>query len=97
MEGKGYFYDFFVGFLLQVDEVPFARITGEVIVADKIGDSTRAAGILQDNLKNGFIYLPFMVQELKKWDKNTSSDDFNNAVLQMVIKLKETYKPGKVN
>ena len=67
---------------------------GEVIVADKIGDSTRAVSILQDNLKNGFIYLPFMVQELKKWDKNTSSDNFNNAVLQMMVKLKEAYKPA---
>ena len=26
MQTEGYFYDFFVGFLLQVDEVPFARI-----------------------------------------------------------------------
>jgi hypothetical protein len=68
---------------------------GEVIVAEKIGDSTRATSSLQDNLKNGFIYLPFMVQELKKWDKNTSSDNFNNAVLQMMMKLKEAYKPAK--
>ncbi len=70
---------------------------GEVIVADKIGDSTRAVGILQDNLKNGFIYLPFMVQELKNWDKNTSADDFNNAVLQMMMKLKEVYRPAMAN
>jgi len=63
---------------------------GEIIVAEKIGDSARAVSILQDNLKSGFIYLPFMVQELKKWDKNASSDNFNNAVLQMMMKLKET-------
>jgi len=68
---------------------------GEVIVAEKIGDSTRAVSSLQDNLNNGFIYLPFLVQELKKWDKNPSSDNFNNAVLQMMIKLKEAYKPAK--
>src|SRR6186713_2605571 len=68
---------------------------GEVIVADKIGDSTRAVIILQDNLKKGFIYLPFMVQELQKWDRNTSSGDFDNAVLQMMMKLKEAYKPSK--
>ena len=67
---------------------------GEVIVAGKIGDSTRAVSILQDNLKKGFIYLPFMVQELKRWDKNTSSNDFNNAVLKMIMKLKEAYKPN---
>jgi hypothetical protein len=66
---------------------------GEVIVAEKIGDSSRAVSSLQDNLKNGFIYLPFMVQELKKWDKNSSSDNFNTAVLQMMMKLKEAYKP----
>lgn len=68
---------------------------GEVIVADKIGDSTRAISVLQDNVKNGFIYLPFMVQELKKWDRNTSSNNFNNAVLQMMLKLKEAYQPEK--
>ena len=67
---------------------------GEVIVADKIGDSSRAVSILQDNLKNGFIYLPFMVQELKKWDKSTSPDNFNDAVLRMMVKLKEVYKPA---
>ncbi len=65
---------------------------GEVIVAEKIGDSARAVSILQDNLKNGFVYLPFMVQELKKWDKS-NPDDFNHEVLQMMIKLKEAYKP----
>jgi hypothetical protein len=67
---------------------------GEVIVAEKIGDSTRAVSSLQDNVKSGFIYLPFMVQELKKWDRDASSDDFNNAVLQMMMKLKEAYKPA---
>ena len=65
--------------------------SGEVIIAEKIGDSTRAVSMLQDNVKNSFIYLPFMVQELKKWDKNTSANDFNNAVLQMMMKLKEAY------
>lgn len=65
---------------------------GEVIVAEKIGDSVRAVNILQGNLKDKFIYLPFMVQELKKWDKRTSSGDFNNEVLQLMMKLKEAYK-----
>jgi len=71
--------------------------TGEVIVAEKIGDSARAVTMLQDNVKNGFIYLPFMVQELKKWDKNPSTVSFNEAVVQMMYKLKETYKPTKTN
>ncbi|WP_162915394.1 DUF4932 domain-containing protein [Paraflavitalea soli] len=70
---------------------------GEVIVAEKIGDSTRAVSMLQSNIKSGFIYLPFMVQELKKWDKSNSSVDFNNEVLQMIVKLKEAYKPAKMN
>jgi Domain of unknown function (DUF4932) len=65
---------------------------GEVIIAEKIGDSTRAISILQDNVKNGFIYLPFMVQELKKWDQRPSPVDFNHAVLEMMLRLKETYK-----
>ncbi len=68
---------------------------GEVIVAEKIGDSARAASSLQDNINKGFIYLPFMVQELKEWDKHTSSGNFNEAVLQMMRKLKEAYKPAK--
>jgi len=66
---------------------------GEVIVAEKIGDSARAVKSMQDNVNNGFIYLPFMVQELKKWDKNPAGVSFNEAVLQMMLKLKETY-PG---
>lgn len=68
---------------------------GEVIVAEKIGDSARAVDIEKGNLKSGFIYLPFMVQELKKWDKGTASGDFNTTVLQMMMKLKEAYKPAK--
>lgn len=65
---------------------------GEVIVAEKIGDSTRAVSILQGNVKDGFIYLPFMVQELKKWDKNPSSGNFNDEVVRMMRRLKEAYR-----
>lgn len=69
---------------------------GEFIIAEKIGDSARAVAGMHENINNGFIYLPFMVQELKEWDKNPAGLSFNEAVLQMILKLKYTYKPGTI-
>lgn len=65
---------------------------GEVIIAEKLGDSARAKTIMQDNIQNGFKYLPFLVAELKAWDKNPSSGtSFNDAVLSAIKKLKTAY------
>lgn len=67
---------------------------GEVIIAEKLGDSARAKTIMQDNIQNGFKYLPFLVAELKAWDKNPSTSmSFNHAVLAAMEKLKTAYRP----
>lgn len=66
---------------------------GEVIIARKLGNAKEAKKILQDNAKAKFIYLPTIVQELEKYDKNKSRyksyDDFVPSVIE---KLKVTYK-----
>lgn len=61
--------------------------TGEVIVAEKLGDSARAVTIMRENVDKGFIYLPFLVKELKAWDKNPAGVSFNDAVLHSLRKL----------
>ncbi|MFT3827893.1 MAG: DUF4932 domain-containing protein [Chitinophagaceae bacterium] len=66
---------------------------GEAIIAEKIGDSTRAQIFIQDAIKSGFIYVPFIVNELKQWDKNNGTDaSFDEAVLNTVKKLAIAYK-----
>ena len=66
---------------------------GEVIIARKLGDTKQAEKILQDNVKAKFIYLPTIVEELEKYDKNKnvykSYDDFVPLVIE---KLKIAYK-----
>jgi hypothetical protein len=66
---------------------------GEVIIAEKLGDTARAKTIMQENVNNGFKYLPFLVAELKAWDKNPSSGMlFNEAVIVAMEHLKQAYK-----
>jgi len=45
---------------------------GEVIVAEKLGDTAGARKGMEDNLKGGFIYLPFIVEKLRAYDKDKS-------------------------
>jgi hypothetical protein len=66
---------------------------GEAIVAEKIGDTARVQVFMQDAVKAGFIYVPFIVDELKKWDKNYSAAvSFDEAVLNTVRKLDAQYR-----
>ncbi len=59
---------------------------GEVIIARKLGKTKEAEKILQDNVKAKFIYLPTIVQELEKYDKNKSLyksyDDFVPSIIE---------------
>lgn len=64
---------------------------GEVLVAEKLGDTTAARTILTDNMNTGFIYVPFIVEELRKYDKDKSIT-YRDAVLSTMKKMKETYK-----
>lgn len=66
---------------------------GEAIIAEKIGDTARAKVFIQDAVKAGFIYVPFIVDELKKWDKNYSGAvSYDEAVLNTVRKLDTQYR-----
>lgn len=66
---------------------------GEVIIAEKLGDTTRAQLFMQDAVKAGFIYLPFIVKELKQWDKNYSTDaSFDSAVFNTLKSLDSACK-----
>lgn len=59
---------------------------GEVIIARKLGNTKEAEKLLQDNVKAKFIYLPTIVQELEKYDKNKSLyksyDDFVPSIIE---------------
>jgi hypothetical protein len=66
---------------------------GEIIITRKLGNAAKASQMLEDNVKAKFIYLPDIVQELEKYDKNKSQyksyDDFVPAVVE---KLKMIYR-----
>jgi hypothetical protein len=48
---------------------------------------------MQDAVKEGFIYVPFIVDELKKWDKNyPAAVPFDEAVLNTMRKLDAQYR-----
>ena len=59
---------------------------GEVIIARKLGNTKEAEKLLKDNVNAKFIYLPAIVQELEKYDKNKrlykSYDDYVPAIIE---------------
>lgn len=61
---------------------------GEVMIARNLGDPATADKTLNDNVKSGFIYLPEIVAELEKYDKDkgrySSYDDFVPLVLDQL-------------
>lgn len=62
---------------------------GEVIIARKLGNTKEAEKILEDNLKAKFVYLPSIVTELEKYDKNKNHyKSYDNAVSVIIKKLK---------
>ena len=66
---------------------------GEVIIARKLGNAKEAEKILKDNAKAKFIYLPTIVEELEKYDKNKSvNKSYDDFVPLVIEKLKVTYK-----
>jgi len=62
---------------------------GEVIIARRLGDTTYANKMIEDNVKTRFIYLPAIVKQLEIYDSNRalypSYDDF---VARVVTNLK---------
>ncbi|MDR3713646.1 MAG: DUF4932 domain-containing protein [Puia sp.] len=66
---------------------------GEVIVARKLGHPAEADKMLQDCVRARFIYVPFIVKELERYDAGTDPgknyDDFIKTVLE---DLKEANK-----
>ncbi|HVU55451.1 MAG TPA: DUF4932 domain-containing protein [Puia sp.] len=66
---------------------------GEVIIAEKLGDTVRAGSLLSDFGKTGFIYVPAIVEVLRKYDKNASLS-YKAAVLAAMQKLKRDRPEG---
>ncbi|PZR29015.1 MAG: hypothetical protein DI535_04720 [Citrobacter freundii] len=64
---------------------------GEYIVAIKLGDTARAKTFLKDAVDAGFIYVPFLADQLQKWDRQVSPVSFDRAVLQAIEQLRLHY------
>ncbi|MDB5118108.1 MAG: hypothetical protein JWQ79_3600 [Mucilaginibacter sp.] len=64
---------------------------GEVMIARKLGDQITADRILNESPKSGYIYLPEIVSELEKYDRNrqqyTSYDAFVPLVVERLKQL----------
>lgn len=66
---------------------------GEVIIARQLGDTSHAEEIIKSNVKEGFIYLPFIVKKLEMFEKDTNlNKNYNAFVVNIMQELKEGYK-----
>lgn len=59
---------------------------GEVIITEKLGDTARAQGLMSDFVNSGFIYVPAIVEELRKYDKDVTLS-YDAAVLATMKKF----------
>jgi len=65
---------------------------GEYLIAEKLGDTARAEIFLKDAKEAGFIYVPFLVKELRIWDKDPAvNKSFDQAVRVAMQHLQEAY------
>jgi hypothetical protein len=66
---------------------------GEVIIAEKLGDTAKAQSLMTDFVNTGFIYVPSIVEEMRAYDKDTSLS-YKAAVLAAMKKLKQERPEG---
>lgn len=64
---------------------------GEVIIARKLGHREEAAQNLRRNVETGFVHLPFIVEQLEKYDADFASgqryEDAVRAIVEQLAKL----------
>jgi hypothetical protein len=66
---------------------------GEVIIAEKLGDTAKARSLMTDFVNTRFIYVPAIVEEMRKYDKDTSLS-YKAAVLATLKKLRHDMPEG---
>jgi len=62
-----------------------------VLIAGKLGHADEAQRILRDNLNKGFIYLPVIVTELERFDRDADEkrryDEFVPSVIEKMKRI----------
>ncbi len=67
---------------------------GEVIIARKLGHRDEAESNLKRNIEAGFVYLPFIVEQLERYDADIAgSQTYAEAVRTIIEQLPQQPKP----